>query len=237
MNENKYKVRLVKKKIVDMPDSGVLLLAVYHCRNNYYGLFCSRKSIDRIYYNYIGVPKDVDEPKDFSSYPVAAVTNPELEKAFIAATKRFGTYQPSKIRNFIKESKLWMSMKDIFPRMVSNEVIPIPESNCVVVALCKLDDQHYAAIYDIVSRRGHVEYAHVRHTGSVTFEFRPIYNDTEWSVVSNFFNNNNVFELARINNSLLNLNMWHWQAKNHTQLIPKSWLESIEKKRFKRRLS
>lgn len=234
--KEKYVIKLVKKEIVDMPESGVLLLAVYMHKNSYYGLFCSRKSIDRIYYNYIAVPKDV-EPKSFTSYPVAAVTNPELENAFIKATKRFATYQPSKIEAFVKNATLWMNTKSIYPRMVSNDLVPIPDSNCVVVALAKLDDQHYAAIYDVIARRGHVEYAHVRHTGSITFEFRPIYNDVEWSLISNFFNTSNVFELARINNSLLNLNMWHWQTKNFTQLIPKKWIESVEKKRHKRRIS
>lgn len=236
MENEKYRIKLVKREIVDMPDTGVLLLAVYMCNNSYYGLYCSRKSIDRIYYNYIAVPADI-EPKDFTPYPTAAVTNPELEKAFVKATKRFATYQPSKIQEFIKNSALWVNIKGIYPRMISNEVVPIPDSNCVVVALCKLDDQHYAAIYDVIARRGHVEYAHVRRTGSITFEFRPIYNDVEWSLISNFFNTNNVFELARIDNSLLNLNMWHWQTKNFAQLIPKKWIESVEKKRHKRRIS
>jgi hypothetical protein len=69
----------------------------------------------------------------------------------------------------------------------------------LIVAMCKLDDREYAALYDIsTGKRYSVEIVKVK--GEIK-EFRDLDGDTqdeEWAVVSNFFLKQKVFEKYRI---------------------------------------
>ena len=97
--------------------------------------------------------------------------------------------------------------------MTSWEIMPIQRQDGVhgsvfLVGMCKLDNTHYGAFWtpptvELPKPMAYVEEV-ILTTGIVNGDTtdiqttRPIYNMEEWTLISTFFNENNIFEVNRI---------------------------------------
>lgn len=122
------------------------------------------------------------------------------------------------------------SLGQMHIRLVSDEVIELNSAiePMVILGIARLDDKHYGAIYRMVTKKTAVEELHVNKTLTEIKGSFLIDDVTEWTVISNFFINNHIFERNRIID-------WAFQAKmNDTESLINtikkvSWLEEVNK--------
>jgi len=123
--------------------------------------------------------------------------------------------------------------KGVFPRIVNDQIIEIANSPIIIVGIATLDGVDYAAMVNMDKRNqitetyeGYINIIKMNATRTSFIDNLVIYNEEEWTIISEFFDKSGVFEMNRIER-------WVWARMGNYSLVPKWMYDEADKKRQK----
>lgn len=153
------------------------------------------------------------------------------EKTDLAAIKEFLNEEAGDIVSKVDKAQA-KSIKEMNFKMISDDIqiMDTEEGPYLLVAIAKLDSKYYGAFYDVLRKQGMAEELDVKAGMSASPEnirgSRFISDPTEWSLITEYFQQNHVFEMARIFNWAVSMKA-NDDAREHVKKL--LWYEKVSK--------